>query len=279
MSENILNVAELECKGLFDSHAHYFDKRFEFETEGADKILTAEVFGRGIDGVINVGTNNDNNRRCIDQAAKYQKMYVAVGIHPEDVAYCKKSIDEELDELCALFETREIQRQNKIVAIGEIGLDYHYEGFDKELQQTYFERQLEIAKQYGLPVVIHDRDAHGDCFETVLRYPDVKGVFHSFSGSREMATELVRRGWYISFSGVLTFKNARKCVEVAESVPLDRILIETDCPYLAPHPHRGKINHSGLMCLTAKRLAEIKGMDYSEVVSIVRENTRDLFGV
>ena len=269
----------VELNGLFDSHAHYFDKRFEYETEGADIILERDVFGKDIDGIINIGTNNQNSRVCIAQAQKYPNMYAAVGIHPEDVEYCKRSIDEELLELCELFETPECIRVNKIVAIGEIGLDYHYEGFDKALQQEYFDRQLELAKRYDLPVVIHDRDAHGDCFETVLRYPTAKGVFHSFSGSKEMAMELVKRGWYISFSGVLTFKNARKCVEVAEVVPMDRILIETDCPYLAPHPYRGKINHSGLMYLTAQRLAQIKGIPYEQVVAITRENVKNLFGI
>ena len=130
-----------------------------------------------------------------------------------------------------------------------------------------------------MPVIIHDRDAHGDCFETVLKYPKVRGVFHSFSGSAEMAAELVKRGWYISFSGVLTFKNARKCVEVAEKIPLERILIETDAPYLAPHPYRGKINHSGLMYLTAERLAEVKGIDVSDVISVTRKNVFELFGI
>ncbi len=268
-----------DCTGIFDSHAHYFDTRFAEETEGADIILQRDVFGQGIDGVINIGTNNENSRICIAQAAKYEKMYVTVGIHPEDVGYCKGSVDEELARLCELFATPEIRKNNKIVALGEIGLDYHYDGFDKQLQQEYFDRQLDIAEQYDLPVVIHDRDAHGDCFETVLGHPNVRGVFHSFSGSREMATELVKRGWYISFSGVLTFKNARKCVEVAEAVPMDRILIETDCPYLAPHPYRGKINHSGLMYLTAQRLAEVKEIAYSEAVAKTRENVRELFGI
>ena len=277
MSEN--NFDHIKCTGLFDSHAHYFDKRFENETDGADNLLCRDVFGQGICGIINVGTNNVSNRLCVEQAKRYEAMYAAVGIHPEDASYCKKSIDEEIEELCELMETAEQRKINKIVALGEIGLDYHYEGFDRSLQQEYFDRQLDIAERYGLPVIVHDRDAHGDCFETVLRHPNVKGVFHSFSGSREMATELVRRGWYISFSGVLTFKNARKCVEVAEELPLDRILIETDCPYLAPHPHRGKINHSGLMYLTAQKLSEIRGVEYSDVVRATRENAKTLFGV
>ena len=268
-----------DCSGIFDSHAHYFDKRFQSETEGADIVLENDVFGRGIEGVINIGTNNKNSRICIHQASKYEKMYATVGIHPEDAAYCLKSPEAELAELYTFVDSKEKIMRDKIVAIGEIGLDYHYEGFDKDLQRYYFEKQLEISIEVGLPVVTHDREAHGDCFETVLKYPSAKGVFHSFSGSPEMARELVKRGWYISFSGVLTFKNARKAVEVAEIVPIERILLETDCPYLAPHPYRGKINHSGLMWLTAKRLAEIKGISLDEVKKATLENTRSLFKI
>ena len=267
------------CEGIFDSHAHYFDMRFENETDGADAVLERDVFGAGIVGVINVATNIKTSEICIKQASLYDKMYATAGIHPEDVQYSTNSIDVELENLTSLIGSREDACKNKVVAIGEIGLDYHYEGFDKELQQVYFERQLELARNLDMPVIIHDRDAHGDCFETVLKYPEVRGVFHSFSGSAELAAELVKRGWYISFSGVITFKNARKCVEVAEKIPLERILIETDAPYLAPHPYRGKINHSGLMYLTAERLAEVKGVSVSEVVAATRKNVFDLFGI
>ncbi len=271
--------SQIDFSGLFDSHAHYFDKRFEAETDGADTVLGDAVFGRGVDGVINIGTNNQTNRACIEQALRYPKMYVAVGIHPEDSSCCKATPEEELDELYTFVNSREEIEKNKIVAIGEIGLDYHYEGFDKELQKYYFEKQLKMAIKVGLPVVIHDRDAHGDCFETVLKYPEARGVFHSFSGSPEMAIELTKRGWYISFSGVLTFKNARKAAQVAECVPMEKILIETDCPYLAPHPFRGRINHSGLMWLTANRLAEIKRISIDAVKFATRENVRTLFKV
>ncbi len=273
MSEEVF-----DCTGLFDSHAHYFDRRYEAETEGADQILKRDVFGRGIAGVINIGTNNASNRLCIEQAKRYEKMYVAVGIHPEDVTD-KSSMEAELAQLYALVENAEIRQENKVVAIGEIGLDYHYEGFDKALQAAYFDAQLDMARELDIPVVIHDRDAHGDCFEAVLRHKRARGVFHSFSGSPEMALELVKRGWYISFSGVLTFKNARKAVETAECIPLDRILLETDCPYLAPHPYRGKINHSGLMYLTAQRLAQIKNISLDEVICATAHNTRQLFDI
>ena len=265
---------------LFDSHAHYFDKRFSPSEDfsGVDQLLETEVFGKDVGGVINVGTGNRNNIICIEQAARFDKMYAAVGIHPEDVEK-ESDISEEIEKLSSLIDTEEKRRASKIVAIGEIGLDYHYEGYDKAKQQECFEAQLSLAERLELPVVIHDREAHGDCFETVIKYPGVRGVFHSFSGSAEMASELVRRGWYISFSGVLTFKNARKTVEVAERIPMDRILIETDCPYLAPHPYRGQLNHSGLMCLTAQRLAEIKNIPTEDVVQITRENAYKLFNI
>jgi len=266
---------------LFDSHAHYFDKRFSSEDnpKGADALLRDDVFGGGVAGVINVGTNNYNNIICIEQAKKFDNMYAAVGLHPEDVGYMRRDISEEINILANILDTKEKREGSKIVALGEIGLDYHYDGFDKLPQQKYFDAQMELAGQLDIPVIIHDRDAHGDCFETVLRYPKVRGVFHSYSGSAEMAKELVKRGWYISFSGVLTFKNARKTVEVAEIVPNDRILIETDCPYLAPHPFRGRINHSGLIKYTAERLAEIKGSSLEEIAALTRQNVKDLFGI
>ncbi len=275
MSE-ILQIEELDLTGLFDSHAHYFDKRFAEETDGADDVLAQQVFGKGIEGVINIATNSRTSVLCIEQAKKYPKMYATAGLHPEDIAYSDIDVGKELAMIEELLQNR---RENKIVAVGEIGLDYHYEGFDKVVQIKCFEEQLAMAKKYDMPVVIHDRDAHGDCFEVILRHGGVRGVFHSFSGSAEMATELVKRGWYISFSGVLTFKNARKAVEAAQAIPLDRILIETDCPYLAPHPFRGRINHSGLMCYTAQKLAEIKNISYAEAVTATRKNVYTLFGV
>ncbi|MBR6679874.1 MAG: TatD family hydrolase [Clostridia bacterium] len=270
-----MNNEKLSAVGIFDTHAHYFDRRFENETEGADTVLERDVFGAGIDGVINVGTNNSNSRLCIEMAKKYDKMYVAAGIHPEDIRDITSTPEQECARLAELFA----DRSNKVVALGEIGLDYHYEGFDKELQKRYFELQMDMAVQLDMPVVVHDREAHGDCFDMIMRFPRARGVFHSFSGSAEMAKELVRRGWYISFSGVLTFKNARKTVEAAAQIPSDMILIETDAPYLAPHPHRGKINHSGLMVHTAERFAEIRGISFDEAVALTRKNTKDLFGV
>lgn len=273
------NDITLSCEGIFDSHAHYFDRRFAEETAGADAILENEVFGRGVGGVINVGTGSQNNRICIEQAAHYPKMYAAIGLHPEDVHYGGGTLEDELADLRELLGTVETRRRDKIVALGEIGLDYHVENPDKARQAAFFEAQLALAEELDLPVIIHDREAHGDCFETVLRYPHVRGVFHSFSGSVELAHELVRRGWYISFSGVLTFKNARKTLEAAQSLPHDRILIETDAPYLAPTPFRGRMNHSGLVCYTAATLADLIGKSYEETVALTAENARTLFGI
>ncbi len=260
---------------LFDSHAHYFDGWFEDE---ADRILTEDVFGVSVGKVINVGTNNQNNRVCLEQARKYDGMYVALGIHPEDCQYCVRTPEEEVAELeQIILNERALGEKCKVVAIGEIGFDFHLENVEREKQTRYFELQMQLAEKLSMPVVIHDREAHGPCFDMALAHPSVTGVFHSFSGSAEMAKELVRRGWYISFSGVLTFKNAARVREVAASVPLDRILIETDAPYLAPHPFRGKRNHSGLMEYTAGTLAEIKGITPDEAARTTYENAERLF--
>ena len=266
---------------IFDSHAHYFDRRFfsEENPKGVDALLQEDVFGDCVCGVINVATNNENSIACIEQAAKFDRMYAAVGIHPEDVEYCKMNISEEINILCDRVDTKEKRQKNKIVAIGEIGLDYHMEKFDKGLQQKYFDAQMELAAELDVPVIIHDRDAHCDCFDTVCRYPSVKGVFHSYSGSAEMAIELIKRGWYISFSGVVSFKNAAKIKTVAACVPDDRILIETDAPYLAPHPYRGKINHSGRLFYTASALAEERGVDVRTISDITYRNARELFNI
>lgn len=260
---------------LFDSHAHYFDSRLD-GLGGADKVLSEEVFGKEVERLVNVGTSYKSSLLAIGQAKKYDGMYAAVGVHPEDARELPDDPKEELTLIRSLLENK---AENKIVAIGEIGFDYHYEGHDKAKQARYFEEQMKLARELSMPVIIHDREAHGDCFDMILKYPDVKGVFHSYSGSAEMAAELVKRGWYISFSGVLTFKNARKVVEVAEKVPLDRVLIETDTPYLAPHPYRGQINHSGLVRYAAEKLAEIKGMSVDEIADVTFDNASRLFGI
>ena len=266
----------LSIEGLFDSHAHYFDSRWEGQ---AEDLLENGLFGKGLGGIVNVATDPENALRCIEQAKRHEGMYAAVGIHPTDCKALRGSVDDEVSRIRYLLDTEEKRRENKIVALGEIGLDYHWEPIEEELQKQYFHAQLALAEELSLPVIIHDREAHGDCFETVLQYPKVRGVFHSFSGSAEMARELCRRGWYISFSGVVTFKNGRRAREAAEIVPMDRILAETDAPYLAPEPFRGRMNHSGLMSYTVSALSEIKGVSYEDMVRITAENARRLFGL
>ena len=262
---------------FFDSHAHYYDGRFygEENPQGAEALLE-ELFRDGLLGAINIGTNPTSNLLAIEQAKKFPNMYAAVGIHPEDMAHTGMSLEDMIASVRGLLEKR---AENKIVAIGEIGLDYYWEPYDKEAQKACFEAQLSLARELDMPVIIHDREAHGDCFDTVMKYPDVRGVFHSYSGSAEMARELVKRGWYISFSGVVSFKNAAKPKEVAAVVPDDKILIETDAPYLAPHPFRGKINHSGRLLYTAQALADARGCDVERIAELTRENTKTLFGI
>lgn len=258
---------------LFDSHAHYFDDRFfgaEYP-EGAD-VLLSRLFAGDLAYAINVGTDIPTTLRALAQADRFPGMYVAAGIHPSDSRHYA-DMRGELDALCRLLDTR----RDKIVAIGEIGLDYHYPETDKAAQAAWLDAQLSLAEQYDLPVVIHDREAHGDSFDAICAHPRVRGVFHSYSGSTEMAKDLVRRGFYISFSGTVTFKNAAKVAAVAAAMPHDRVLIETDCPYLAPHPHRGELNHSGLLPYTAARLGELWGMSGEEAAAITCENAKTFF--
>ena len=268
---------------VFDSHAHYFDRRFEQEYEGGANALLEAIYPSQVARIVNVGTDVSSSRRAIAQAAKYDGMYAAAGIHPGDCHFVADP-EAELSSLRALVVDPEKRREQKIVAIGEIGLDYHFESYgeipmDKKKEQYFFEAQMELARELGLPVIIHDREAHGDCFETVLKYPEVKGVFHSYSGSAEMAKELTRRGWYISFSGTLTFKNAAQVRKAALAVPRDRLLIETDCPYLAPHPMRGKMNHSGLLSYVLETLGELWECTPEEAARQTFENANRLFGL
>lgn len=260
---------------FFDSHAHYYDRRFKTEFDGGADALLKDLFGSNICGIVNVGDSIRNSKKCIEQAAKYDKMYVAAGIHPS-CAGEEGDINSSRIALCDLLDDAE---KNKIVALGEIGFDYHYDDTDRAVQREFFEMQMRVAEMYGLPVIIHDREAHGDCMDMVIKYPNVHGVFHSYSGSAEMAAELIRRGWIISFSGVVTFKNAERVRAVAEKVPMDKLLIETDAPYLAPHPHRGECNHSGYLEFTAKTIGEVHDISLEEVARITAENAAGFFGI
>ncbi len=256
---------------LFDAHAHYFDEKLKQQSEG----LLTEIFAHSLVGVVNVGTSPATCRLAIAQAQRYPAMYTALGIHPTDAAELTGTPEEHVAEIRALLT----DPASRAVAVGEIGLDYYWEPYDKELQKSYFRLQMALAEELGLPVVIHDREAHGDCFDIACEFPRVRGVFHSYSGSLEMARDLIRRGWYISFSGTVTFKNAARVREVAAGLPHDRVMIETDAPYLTPHPHRGELNHSGYLDLTCAALAETWGVQPEETARITTENACRFFGL
>ncbi|MBR6782991.1 MAG: TatD family hydrolase [Clostridia bacterium] len=285
---------------FIDTHAHYFDRKYAALTEGgdpstredasreaalvgADTLLSSPDFQSVVCGVINVGTNLENSRVAVEQAGKYPFMAAAVGIHPEDAQGLPDGAPLDPDTTLAALEawvSDPVRRKaDKIVAIGETGLDYYWQPVNKELQKVFFEGQMEIARRTGLPVIIHDREAHGDCFETVLKYPDVRGVFHCYSGSAEMAKELSRRGWYIAFGGTSTFPTAHRVREAVAAVPLSRLLLETDCPYMAPVPFRGRLNHSGLIPHIAEVIAPLHGVTVEDLAEVVNANAETLFGL
>ena len=259
---------------IFDSHAHYYDERFcEELSESVDSLIDT-LLDTNTSHIINVGTSPDTSRLAIAQAKRHPNMYTAIGIHPSDTRFLS-DIDKELSEIEELI----LDKENKCVLLGEIGLDYHYPDTDKEKQFLYLDRQMRLAERLDIPVCIHDRDAHGDIMDFIRKYPRVRGILHSFSGSREMAEELVRLGYMISFSGTLTFKNARRPREVAEAIPRNMVLVETDCPYLAPHPHRGKLNHSGYLEYTVATLAEIWGVTPEEAAKITMDNAKRFLSI
>ena len=252
---------------LFDTHAHMDDRAFDTDREE----LLADLPNQGICLLMNPGCSLASSRNVDKLTRQYDYIYGAVGSHP-DVA------DEVNEEV--LEEYRSLVASNpKIKAIGEIGLDYHYEDIPRELQQKAFRLQMELARELGLPAIVHERDAHEDGMKMVEEFPEVTGVFHCYSGSAEMAKWLVNRGWYIGFTGVLTFKNARKALEVAASIPMDRIVLETDCPYMSPEPFRGKRNDPGKLYRMAEKLAELRGLGVEEIENITLENGKRLYGM
>ena len=258
----------------FDSHAHYYDGRFSEECDGGVDDLIGALFEENITHIINVGTDPTTCRAAISQAVKFPNMYTALGIHPSDSRFIT-----DIDTALADIEKMIKSPDSKCVCLGEIGLDYHYPDTDKERQMCFFDEQMRLAKQLNMPVCIHDRESHADVMEVIRRHPDVHGVLHSFSGSPEMAQELVSLGYMISFSGTLTFTNARKPKEVASVVPHESVMIETDCPYLAPHPLRGTLNHSGNLKYTNATLASIWGISEQECAKITEENAKRFFGL
>ena len=257
---------------LFDSHAHCDDERYTAEYEGGTDKLIHDCFESGVSNIINIGTCLENSRVSIELAHKYEGMYASCGIHPSDVL-SYESVDDVISELEALLT------DEKAVALGEIGLDYHYEDIPKEPQILYFEKQMALAEKLDIPVIIHDREAHGDCLEIIKKFPKVKGVFHSFSGSPEMALELVKLGWYISFSGTVTFKNARVPKEACKVVPEDRLLIETDSPYLCPTPHRGELNRPSYVFFTCEEIARQRETTTEHIAEITSRNAKKLFNI
>ena len=252
---------------LFDTHAHLDDRAFDADRE----TLLADLPGQGLTLVMNPGCSLTSSQNVDKLTREYDYLYGAVGSHPD--------VCDEVNETVLEIYRRLCRENPKIKAIGEIGLDYHYEDIPRQIQQHAFRLQMGLARELSLPVIVHDRDAHGDCMAIVEEFPAVSGVFHCYSGSVEMAQWLVDRGWYIGFTGVLTFKNARKAVEVAQTIPLERIVLETDCPYMAPEPFRGKRNDPGKLYRMAQRLAEIRNLSVEEVQTITLENGKRLYGI
>ena len=265
--ETLYHRAEKEVIAVyFDTHAHYDDNAFNADRE----TLLASMPEEGIELIIDPGCDVNSSRRAISLAERFHHVYAAVGIHPEELAEMKEG---DLEEIAALA------RHPKCTAIGEIGLDYYWDADHKEEQKALFARQIELALALDLPVIVHDREAHGDCLEIVRQYDGLRGVFHCYSGSPEMAEELLKRGWYLGFDGPITYKNARRALEVLEICPMDRILIETDSPYLSPVPLRGKRNDSRNLRYVAEKIAEIKGCTPDEAAAAALENGKALFGI
>ncbi len=251
---------------IFDTHAHYDSGAFNADREE----VIASMPAKGVGLIVDPGCEVRSSRAALALAECFPFVYAAVGIHPEDMEGMTAG---------SLETIRTLARHKKCVAIGEIGLDYYWDAAHKTEQKELFAAQLELVGELNLPVIVHDREAHADCLEITARFPKARGVFHCFSGSAEMAKELLRRGWYLGFDGPVTYKNARKAIEVLEIVPPERILVETDSPYMSPVPLRGKRNDSSNLVYIIKKIAEIKGMTAAEVEQITWENGKRLFGI
>ena len=252
---------------IFDSHAHYDSQQFDEDRE--ELLLSMEANGVGT--IVNAGASWDSVTEVVELAQKYPFMYAAVGVHPDEVG----ALDDER------FEYMKVQcKKDKVVAVGEIGLDYYWDNESHDVQKKWFIKQLELARELDLPVIIHSRDAAADTLEIMKEYGQgLRGVIHCFSYSIELAREYVKMGYHIGIGGVVTFKNGRKLKEIAAEIPLERILLETDCPYLAPVPFRGKRNDSHYISYVAQEIAELKGISYEEVVAQTEKNGKELFQV
>ena len=252
---------------LFDTHAHMDDRAYDTDRQ----TLLAALPEQGIGLLMNPGCSLESSRNAAALAEAYPYVYAAVGSHPDAADEVNDQVLEEYRKLCKL--------NPKIKAIGEIGLDYHYEDIPRQLQQKAFIAQMELAQELNLPVIVHERDAHEDGMAIIRQFPHVRGVFHCYSGSAEMARQLTDLGWYIGFTGVLTFKNARRAIEAAQAIPLERIVIETDCPYMSPEPFRGRRNDPSRVCYMADKLAQIRGISAEEARRITFENGKRLYGI
>lgn len=251
---------------LFDTHAHFDDERFD----GDRHITIMKAYESGVSRILNASSDIKSCEASISLAQQYSFVYAAIGIHPHYAADFDEKTEERLANLAA---------NPRVVAIGEIGLDYYYENSPRNMQQICFIKQVNLAKSLNMPIIVHNRDAHEDVMEIIKREnaKQVGGVFHCYSGSVEMARELIKNNFYISIGGAVTFKNARRLVDVVKFLPLDRILIETDCPYLTPEPFRGKRNDSSYVRLVAQKIAEIKGLDFEEIARTTMHNANTLF--
>lgn len=252
---------------IFDSHAHYDDA--QFDEDRTELLLSMEANGVGT--IVNVGSTLSSCTKVVELATEYPNVYAAVGVHPDEVG--------NLNEDTFAFVKEQCQKE-KVVAVGEIGLDYYWDNESHEVQKEWFVRQLDLARELDLPVVIHSREAAADTLEIMKEHAKgLRGVIHCFSYSVEMAKEYVKMGFYIGVGGVVTFKNGRKLKEVVEEIPLEKVLIETDSPYLAPVPYRGKRNNSSYLSYVAEEIARIKGITVEEVISTTEANAKELFGI
>lgn len=250
---------------IFDSHAHYDDEKFETDRQ---EVLDG-LFSDKVCGIINCGCDLKSSLNSVKLAEQYKNLYAAVGIHPHEA---EETDEEKLSEIFKLLN------HNKVVAIGEIGLDFHYDFSPRDIQIDIFERQVKLSKELDIPIIVHDREAHEETYKILRKYKP-KGVVHCFSGSVELAQETIKLGMYIGLGGAVTFKNAIKPVEVARAIPIERILLETDAPYMSPVPFRGKRCQSDMIEYAAQKISEVKNIDYDDVLSITTENTKKLFNI
>lgn len=254
-------------RNIFDSHAHYYSRQFDSDRE---QLLGWTLQEKGVVGIVNMGSDLESCYATLELTRRYDYIWGGVGIHPEDALDLPENW---------LGQIQEMLKEPKIVAVGEIGLDYHWlDACPKGRQQEVFATQLELARELALPVVVHDREAHADTLEFLKKYKPA-GVVHCFSGSWETAREILDLGMYIGLGGVVTFKNARHAVEVARNIPLERLVLETDAPYMAPVPYRGKRNDSSLIAFVAEIIGELRGMEAQAVLDVTAENTRRLFNL